>query len=141
MQPGQAGSFRFQHTIETQPVPMGSGRSIPSLFLLLMGSLLTVAGYWLLLRSPGLLDQPFKTAVWLPALATAVTAIRSGRRMRQTAWELAHTFRFSSELIEFPAMARGIWVRSRWSTACWEAPAAISQQLLHECICRYRPLS
>lgn len=107
MQPGQAGSFRFQHTIETQPVPMGSGRSIPSLFLLLMGSLLTVAGYWLLLRSPGLLDQPFKTAVWLPALATAVTAIRSGRRMRQTAWELAHTFRFSSELIRISG--NGSW--------------------------------
>ena len=107
IQQGQTGSFKFVQTIETQPVPAGSGRSRPSLFLLLMGCLLTVAGYWLLLRSPGPLDQPFEAAVWLPALATGLTAIRGGRRMRQSSWELAHTIRFRSELIRISG--NGSW--------------------------------
>jgi hypothetical protein len=96
---GEVGSFECSRTIETQPVPIGSGRSIPSLFLLLMGSLLLLAGFWLLLRQPGLPDQPFVLAAWLPGLLTGMTAIRGGRRMVQSAWELAHTFRFRSELI------------------------------------------
>ncbi|MFM7168616.1 MAG: hypothetical protein ACKO3T_25520 [Planctomycetaceae bacterium] len=133
LQQGQTGSFRFVQTIETQPVPIGSGRSIPSLFLLVMGSLLTVAGYWLLLRSPGLLDQAFEAAVWVPALATALTAIRSGRRMRQSAWELAHTFRFCSELIRISG--NGSWhvglvaVNSGWLGGIGTNQAAVNSRV------------
>jgi hypothetical protein len=96
---GDSNSFSSWVTIETQPVPVSSGRSLPALCILAMGTLLSVSAFWMLLGQPRLFTTPFSFSVWFPILLTARVGRQAGEFLRAIAWQLCHTFRFTSDLV------------------------------------------
>ena len=96
---GQGGDFVGVRTIETQPLPIASGRSLPMMMLTLAGSVLMVTGFGILLFDPVFSLDRSASSGWLPSLAAAAVGIVGGRRAFRAGLQLAHTFRFHSDLV------------------------------------------
>ncbi|MFO1062278.1 MAG: hypothetical protein U0892_00205 [Pirellulales bacterium] len=96
---GQSGEFVGGCMIETQPLPIRNGRNLTALLLLVGGGMLSAAGAWILLYDTGLRHGPFAINQVVPALAAGIAALSAGKMLFATAWSVAHTFRFQSELI------------------------------------------
>lgn len=100
---GDRGSFKCWHTLETQPVPVAGGRNLASIYVCLIGCLLSVTGYWILLVDMRIASTPLTLAAWWPPLATVSLALWGGRNLSAVARMIMHTYRFSSDLIHFEA--------------------------------------
>ena len=100
---GDRGSFECWHTLETQPVPIAGGRNLASIYVGLIGCMLSVTGFWILLVDMQIAATPLTLAAWFPPLATASLALWGGRNLSAVARVIMHTFRFSSDLIHFEA--------------------------------------
>lgn len=98
---GDCGAFKCWHTLETQPVPIAGGRNLASIYVGLIGCMLSVTGFWIVLVDMQIATTPLTVATWFPPLATASLALWGGRNLSAVSRMIMHTFRFSSDLIHF----------------------------------------